>query len=41
MECSGDKFFIPTCMTPGTDDTPNPLMREKKLCIEKHITYYQ
>ena len=41
MEYSGDNFFLPTRMTPITNDNPQPLMRAKKLCIEQRITYSQ
>ena len=41
MECSGDNFFLPTCMTPINNDTTHSLMRAKKLCIERRIKYTQ
>ena len=41
MELSGNNFFLPTWMTPGTNENPHPIMRAKKLCIEQCITYSQ
>ena len=38
MELSGDNFFLPTFMTPRTNDNPHALIREKKIFIEQHIT---
>ena len=41
IECSGDNLFLPTWMNPGSNDTPHPLMRLNKICIEQRITYPQ